>query len=236
MPRAICILHRIGRCSGAPNARGCAASPANHVRMRAPFPRPPPQRAVLLLLAVSLAGAACKPSPGTRAPQRMLVDDIDAIEAELARNRSQLESAGIMVARATPTTPGSTTVDVDASGAAPPRDFQGGDAATEEEDIDDDADAAAPSVEPSPPAPPPQEVEAISDRSSNFRQRVARKDERNESSRCERICDLADATCDLAQNVCNLASRHPGESRYETACVRAEDQCRAASIACTRCE
>jgi hypothetical protein len=53
--------------------------------------------------------------------------------------------------------------------------------------------------------------------------------------RCQPLCELAATSCDLQTRVCELADEHEGEPRYEEACVRAQDQCRVATEACTAC-
>ena len=64
---------------------------------------------------------------------------------------------------------------------------------------------------------------------------MKRGGKKNEAERCQRICDLAEATCDLADKICELAQSHPDEVRYDEACSRAEHQCRVAAEACTAC-
>jgi hypothetical protein len=57
----------------------------------------------------------------------------------------------------------------------------------------------------------------------------------DEAGRCQRICDLAEATCELQSRICALADDHTGEERYVAACTRADDDCRRASEACRGC-
>jgi hypothetical protein len=55
------------------------------------------------------------------------------------------------------------------------------------------------------------------------------------SSRCERICKIAEAVCDLETKICELGERHAGDARYEKACERAKSDCERASSACDEC-
>lgn len=55
------------------------------------------------------------------------------------------------------------------------------------------------------------------------------------ASRCERVCDLAEAICGLESKICDMADRHPTERRYAETCARAESDCDRASAACTDC-
>jgi hypothetical protein len=66
-------------------------------------------------------------------------------------------------------------------------------------------------------------------------QQERRRDRRAGRERCDRICDLAEATCNLEARICAMADRHAGEARYRSACQRASDQCRLASDACSSC-
>ncbi len=198
--------------------------------------RPPctPWAIGLLLL---LASAGCKPA-GTKAPEAQL-DDIAAIESELAANRARLESQGVVL-----TPPGRPSEDRAVA------DEEGGDATSPKP-------AVNPPPEPEPePAPQPTDAPSIaseeadddapelesSEHSRDYRSsRKERKNSRrsanrDERTRCERICDLSDNTCDLADKICALADEHVDDVRYEDACDRAEAQCEAATDACTRCE
>lgn len=66
-------------------------------------------------------------------------------------------------------------------------------------------------------------------------QQETRNERRAARDRCDRICDLAEATCQLQARICEMAERHAGEERYESACQRANDQCSLASNACSSC-
>lgn len=59
--------------------------------------------------------------------------------------------------------------------------------------------------------------------------------ETDPAARCERICDLAEATCDLEGRICALADEHPTERRYADVCGRAQDDCARANEACEGC-
>lgn len=56
------------------------------------------------------------------------------------------------------------------------------------------------------------------------------------ANRCAELCGLADTACELRTQICGLAQDHVGESRYEAACWRANDQCTRASAACDDCK
>ncbi len=56
------------------------------------------------------------------------------------------------------------------------------------------------------------------------------------ATRCTELCGLADTACELRTQICGLADEHVGESRYEAACWRANDQCTRASAACDDCK
>lgn len=56
------------------------------------------------------------------------------------------------------------------------------------------------------------------------------------NDRCTELCGLADTACELRTQICGLADEHVGESRYEAACWRANDQCTRASAACDDCK
>ena len=188
------------------------------------------------LLLVAFTG--CK-ADGTKAPNAQL-DNIAAIESELAANQARLESQGVVLTQ--PVAPTEDQV-VETE--------EGGDATVPEP-------AVSPPPEPEPePAPMPTDATSVADESDDDapalesvrreserdyrasrkeRKRSRRSADRDERTRCERICDLADNTCDLADKICALADEHVDDVRYEDACDRAEAQCEAASDACTNCE
>ncbi|MCR9164375.1 MAG: hypothetical protein ACE37F_06935 [Nannocystaceae bacterium] len=183
---------------------------------------------------VLLALGGCKVSK-TQAPGGRL-DDIAAIESELAANAARLESQGVVVT-VPPASPGEDEVDgADASPkpavGPPPEPAPEAEPVpsptdapvTLSEESDDDADFE--SVDRSPGYAPTRQK----------RKKSLRGARRDEQTRCERICDLADNTCDLADKICALADEHVDDVRYEDACDRAEAQCEAASDACAQCE
>lgn len=175
---------------------------------------------------------ACKPAAPAHFPAAGLPDDIAAIEAELARNRAELESAGIMVAmagppRLEPQPPSAGDDGADKAAGAPAADSDYTEA--EAEEVADEPPSAPP------PEPTVGEAEPVRPATVSRQERLRVRARRDSPSRCDRICELADLTCDLAQRVCTLAHSHAGEPRYEEACTRAQDQCRAASSACTDC-
>ncbi len=57
------------------------------------------------------------------------------------------------------------------------------------------------------------------------------------SSRCERICSLAQAICDVSERICSMAEEpeHEGDDKYVQACTRSEARCEQATEACTTC-
>lgn len=191
---------------------------------------------VLGLLLLAFTG--CK-ADGTKAPEAQL-DNIAAIESELAANQARLESQGVVL------TPPATPVEDQVV-----TDDEGGDATSPEPAV-----SPPPEPEPEPaPAPDPTDAPTLaseeaddeapeleSARSRDYRssrkerKKSRRSANRDERTRCERICDLSDNTCDLADKICALADEHVDDVRYEDACDRAEAQCEAATDACTNCE
>lgn len=188
-----------------------------------------------MLVAVS----GCKSAP-TKAPNAQL-DNIAAIESELAANQTRLQSQGIVISPPASAPTEGQIVDDD----------EGGDEAATEPAVIPQAEP-----EPEPTAPPepgdaPQmeeerdyadaSVDSVATR-REARVRGARKKrsrrsaDRDDRTRCERICDLSDNTCELADKICALADEHVDDVRYEDACDRAEAQCEAATDACTNCE
>jgi hypothetical protein len=207
----------------------------------------PPVRVALWvgLIVAALAAPACKKAaPGSQAP-RVYSDDIEDLEAELARNASELQSQGIVIAqRETATSVGGAAEPAETPDV-PPTDDTAAQEAGEGDDFDEGEDEVMDDPSPEPTAPPEADEaspssgpgkESRSIRYRRFSRRDRRGERRERSQRCERICSLADATCDLAEHICALADKHVDDVRYETACDRAADQCRAASQACTKCE
>ncbi len=174
----------------------------------------------LLGLALIVSTGACKSAPRSRAPQARL-DDIASIESELAANASRLEAQGLSI----PDT-ATTTSAADAEGMA-------------SEASEDDRDAVGDGESPpeSEPAAEAEEAPASpSDASAEREVRTRGKDARSSSTtRCERICDLAETTCELAERICALANEHVDDVRYAQACDRADVQCELASEACSDC-
>jgi hypothetical protein len=196
--------------------------------------------------AIAIGPAACKKARPARAPD--LADDIDAIEAELARKDGELASEGItLVARRDVTLGGAAPE----SPAAPAAESEAPPAEGETQP----AEAPPGGGELVPPAgPPPAEPTTIDEEdapelvapaagrsevvSKSERRRFARERKRSRKSvgdRCTRVCELAQTTCELRDRVCGLAAAHEGEARYQNACAKAEDQCTAASEACSSC-
>lgn len=204
---------------------------------------------VLVGLGLGTALSACHAPGKARAPRVDLSQmSLEDIEAELDRNGELLADAGIAIAAADPlgtakvapeTMPagdGDGGGDGDAGGEA-----EGEDGDYYDEPTVDDAEAAPEMMPMAQEAPEPMMMEADEDapRSMTRRSRASRRERRErdeQPTRCERVCDLADATCDLEAQICDLASRHPREQRYQRACERAEQQCEAAMDACDRCE
>lgn len=203
-----------------------------------------PRRAWVLPLAV-LPLVACKPKAESKGPERDVRSwTLAEIEAELAYNDQVLAGEGIMVAAATP--PVTAGVTPTHSEPAEPATEEGPPLTVEEPGEDDGQGETAPEPEPPQTGPAPvampettaatqaeMVVDAPSERRANRRRMSARRDV---DTRCERVCGLAEATCDLEVQICELATRHPDEPRYAQACLRAEQQCKAASEACQRCE
>ncbi|MEM6995634.1 MAG: hypothetical protein AAF721_34300 [Myxococcota bacterium] len=210
-----------------------------------------PQVLRLSMIAVMLAGSGCaRRSDGHVNRPTSAID----IEAELSRNEVALRDAGIVVppppaAEPAPIvmTPPSDDPEPEPPRADPPQPFP------------------EPLPEPSPPPPAPAStdyddapelssrrdernyaVDAEMEEPAKGRrrrrsrrrraERTTRAERRASSSRCDRVCDLAEATCGLAGHICSLAEKHPDDARYLEACVRAERQCDAADQACQACE
>jgi hypothetical protein len=183
---------------------------------------------------------ACKAKEGSHAPGHDVRSwSLAEIEAELARNDQALAGEGIVVAMASP-----ATESVPPTGPVPTEPYT----QPEDGDIDDAGQATEPMPEPMPTVSPSAGYEAESrpseelaadgpsDRRGSRRTRASSRSRRDASTRCERVCRLAEATCELETQICELAVRHPDEPRYEQACLRAEQQCVAATEACQRCE
>ena len=182
---------------------------------------------------------------------------IDEAERMLAANRDALEAEGIVVptrvAVAQPVAPRDDDAYGDQSTETKVPD-------TEADAIEDDPDAGGegdievpPEPEPSPEAPLVGEADeddyvnapsADAPRSSRSRRRYRRqraervtdrKKRKETRTRCERVCDLADATCQLQERICGLADQHVTDVRYEEACARAELQGDAADRECQLC-
>lgn len=217
--------------------------------MRAPTRPARDSWALLALGAVLLPLAGCKASPGTSQSPAADLDDIVAIESELAVNAERLEAQGVQVASAREfnakqadgggmtSTPAGDADDVDTPESPRP-------APPAEPEPESDPPPAAPVVAPDSvveeaeedyaPASAPERESSV--RLSRSSRKAEKKKSRRKRTRCERICDLAEATCTLADRICGLADEHVDDVRYEDACGRAESQCEAASEACSACE
>lgn len=191
-------------------------------------------------LVVGVGLSACRP-PASETPRVDVRDmSLDDIEAELDRNYELLADAGIAVASVETRDPA-----LKAQPEAELEDDGGGGERIEQQEPDS---AQLGDEEPSEPipaaatAPDDYGRESVALEPANRRRRNRRQQrstyiqERREPSRCERVCDLADATCDLEAQICDLASHHPEQERYQLACTRAEAQCEAAMEACERCD
>jgi len=204
--------------------------------MRAPTRPARDSRRLLALGAVLLSLGGCKAASGTTDAESPATElnDIVAIESELALNAERLEAQGVRLAYATEA----------------PADKAGG-AARSSADGDDGTGAPGPlpAAPPAESAPEPEpaveaEEEATADAAeldsrrgvSLSKRKAEKRKNRNKRTRCERICDLAEATCTLADRICGLADEHVDDVRYEDACDRAGSQCEAASEACSACE
>jgi hypothetical protein len=200
---------------------------------------------------------ACKPKAESQAPHRDVHGwTLAEIEAELARNDAVLAGEGIMVAVApTPTIapPNVSGVEFEQPVTEPEgetTDPEPGGDVDDGSDPGEDPQASPPEPEPMPTTaarPESQPVygaeeltsvapDSAAERRRANKRRLSTRSRREASTRCERLCGLAEATCELETQICELAASHPGESRYQQACLRAEQQCIAASEACQRCE
>ncbi len=108
-----------------------------------------------------------------------------------------------------------------------------------------DGDERTPHDDEAPPEPGPAPTTATDGVQADEAERGAvskafkreRRAARNRpSTRCERLCGLAEATCDLQVQICELSDRHPGDVRYADTCARAELQCDAAARECQICD
>jgi len=209
---------------------------------------------VLGLAALPLV--ACKLKEGSQAPHRDVHGwTLAEIEAELVRNDAALAGEGIMVAMATPTV---TPPNVTGSGfeeAVDPSEGEGIEPTPPIDDGDEAGDEPTVDPEPGPPEPMPTPTaspgtqpdyegaeltsaapDSPAERRREGKRRLSARSRRDTDTRCDRLCGLAEATCELETQICELATRHPDEPRYQQACLRAEQQCIAASDACQRCE
>lgn len=192
---------------------------------------------VLGLAALPLV--ACKPKASSQAPGRNVQDwTLAEIEAELAHNDQALAGEGIMVAVATPAVGAEPRIEPASPEPAPITESESLPFEEGSEDRDIQPSASPPTAMPEAALSHEAELttaDGASDRRTSQR-RMSSRARRDELSRCERVCQLAEATCELEDQICALAERHPDEPRYEQACLRAEQQCVAASQACQRCE
>lgn len=176
---------------------------------------------------------ACKPKTRADEPGHDVRSwTLAEIEAELSRNDQALAGEGIMVAMASPP----------AYGESPPTIEPELQPVTEDGEPDSGGAAAEPvAPQPTPMVEPTAAYEAesapeLTSAKPMSRRRMSSRSRREATTRCERVCGLAEATCELETQICELAARHPDEPRYAQACARAEQQCLAASEACQRCE
>jgi hypothetical protein len=202
------------------------------------------------LLAASLLLLAATGCRG-RDAQAPTATTIEEAERQLADNRRALEAAGISVPSATvAVAPGPPPEpEGDGEGADEPDDEGGGETEPIEEapqpepapEIYDqptyaeDAPGRAPRAE-SDDAYEAQDEDTRTVGSSVRERRRSRKSRRKQATRCERMCELAEATCDLQLQICALAERHATDVRYDRACQQAQLQCDAAARECERCE
>lgn len=205
--------------------------------MRAPT-RPARDSWTLLALgAVLLPLGGCKPSSATSQSPAADLDDIVAIESELAVNAERLEAQGVRLARVTEAKAeqavgggkiSNAAGEADAAGAPPPP------ASPTEPEPEPVVAAESESDEDFAPASAPAHDSSVGISRSSRKAETNRS--RRKPTRCERVCDLAEATCTLADRICELADEHVDDVRYEDACDRAQSQCEAASDACSACE
>ena len=168
----------------------------------------------------ALAIAGCKPSRETARPPAPTT--LEEAQARLAANADDLRAAGVDV-------PAPAGYDEDA-----------GDAGGDGEEVAPTDDAAPPEPGPAPTtavdgvrADPAEAERSVVFKESKRERRAARN---RTSTRCERVCGLAEATCDLQVQICELSDRHPGDVRYADTCARAELQCDAAARECQICD
>jgi hypothetical protein len=187
----------------------------------------------LLAVLVGVAAQACKTKEKAEAPGQVQ-DDIATIDALLAERDRVLQDEGIVVAYRQPTLETPIEPAPDGEEIEAPPEPEPDREVTPAEPIAPEADAPQLS-----PAKPSTDVydgvqhKRLERRRTGGRER--RKIAREDRSRCERVCELADTTCGLHERVCSLAEDHPDDARYEAACRRAEDQCDAARRHCESC-
>jgi len=169
------------------------------------------------LMSAGCARTSTTPPPAAQ-PEQAVADDIAAVERELDARELELTDLGIALPLAELESP--VTEDEDAADEAPEH--------TAPSEPSSSADGAAPSA----PSESTQAESTQAGRSPTTKRVQARSAAR---SRCERICDLAQATCELSERVCALAAQHADDPRYRDACARADDQCQASSGACAAC-
>jgi hypothetical protein len=245
-PLALALLLLLPACASSPPEPATAAAPA-----------PMGAEASLDQLAAPSAAAPIE-------ELAELETSLAAYEAQLAHNEDRLRAMGVRIAAVAPRAARGDGADDRFAQPPPPRLGDPDRERTVEEKAVRDKpakkDASRPttkSAQTAPPSPTPRPVqpdspgsdtrrdagnaagmtrpkEAEAEPTAGTSKRKAAKTEA-EGGRCVDLCDLASATCELESKICDLASRHTDEPRYAEVCLRAEDDCRLASEACTRC-
>lgn len=174
--------------------------------------------------ALALLSACAGRRGGTARPKPTAPD---AIAAELDRNERELANLGIDIGE--PAAGGDAGPTTTAEPEPPPTDAPD--------------PVQTPTTPPPEPMPEPDdddyadaEASAPAEYEEQDSSSVREKRRERAPTRCDRICDLAEATCELADHVCRLAEDHEDDPRYAEACTRAERQCRVADEACRACE
>ncbi|MBA3545443.1 MAG: hypothetical protein H0T76_03070 [Nannocystis sp.] len=166
---------------------------------------------------ISSAGCARNKSAETSASPAMdgdgaaggAVDELAALEQQLALREAQLRATGVGSKAAT------------GADSEPERDANDGIVSTKAEG--NHAPSAPARV--TEPTPTPGTAGARAPIAEDL-----------PGGRCEQICEIAAAICTLEQQICGLLARHPDDGRYQAACERAAGDCRFATEACHACD
>lgn len=158
-----------------------------------------------------LVPACAKHDARTAAPDAA-VDELAALEQQLAARESQLRSFDVPVAQIKEEGAHKKAAG-EAAGPAP---------------------TSAPMTAPVQPAESPA-PEAASGADANHDMAPSAEKTEAPRGRCMQVCEISAAICDLQDQICGLVPRHRDDPRYQAACDRAVADCRLSTEACHGC-